>query len=56
MRQYGLQRQIACAPAWEQDPTREALCPVGGGYIKIYAPDGQSIGTKIAHTVEGWAW
>lgn len=37
----------------EGDPAREALCIVGGGYTKIYAPDGQSIGTEIAHTDEG---
>ena len=35
------------------DPAREALCPVGGGYTKIYAPDGRSIGTEIAHIDEG---
>jgi len=43
------QQDILCAG----DPAREALCPVGGGYTKIYAPDGQSIGTGIAHTEEG---
>ncbi len=43
------QQDILC----EGDPAREALCPVGGGYTKIYAPDGQSIGTEIAHTEEG---
>jgi nitrilase len=43
------QQDILC----EGDPAREALCPVGGGYTKIYAPDGQSIGTEIAHTDEG---
>lgn len=35
------------------DALREQLCPVGGGYSKIYAPDGQSIGTALAHTEEG---
>lgn len=35
------------------DAGREALCPVGGGYTKIYAPDGQSIGTPIAPDAEG---
>ncbi len=43
------QQEILC----EGDPMKEALCPVGGGYTKIYAPDGQSIGTEIAHTEEG---
>lgn len=37
----------------EGDPLREQLCPVGGGYSKIYAPDGQSIGSALAHTEEG---
>ncbi|WP_282095362.1 carbon-nitrogen hydrolase family protein [Epibacterium ulvae] len=35
------------------DPEKEKLCPVGGGYTKIYAPDGSSIGTDIAHDEEG---
>lgn len=35
------------------DAMKEALCPVGGGYSRIYAPDGQSIGTNLAHTEEG---
>jgi len=43
------QQAILC----EGDPMKEALCPVGGGYTKIYAPDGQSIGSEIAHTDEG---
>ncbi len=43
------QQDVLC----EGDPLREQLCPVGGGYTKIYAPDGQSIGTEIAHTEEG---
>ncbi|MFK7963041.1 MAG: carbon-nitrogen hydrolase family protein [Burkholderiaceae bacterium] len=43
------QQAVLC----EGDPVREQLCPVGGGYTKIYAPDGQSIGTEIAHTEEG---
>jgi len=42
-------REMLC----QGDPSREALCPVGGGYTKIYAPDGQSIGTEIAHDAEG---
>lgn len=37
----------------EGDAMKESLCPVGGGYTKIYAPDGQSIGSEIAHTEEG---
>ncbi|MCR9137662.1 MAG: carbon-nitrogen hydrolase family protein [Alphaproteobacteria bacterium] len=43
------QQAVLC----EGDPLREQLCPVGGGYTKIYAPDGQSIGTELAHTEEG---
>ena len=43
------QQAVLC----EGDPMREQLCPVGGGYTKIYAPDGQSIGSEIAHTEEG---
>ena len=43
------QQDILC----DGDPAREALCPIGGGYAKIYAPDGRSIGTGIAHTDEG---
>jgi len=35
------------------DPEKEALCPVGGGYTRIYAPDGQSIGADLPHTEEG---
>lgn len=37
----------------EGDPMKESLCPVGGGYTKIYAPDGQSIGNVIPDTEEG---
>lgn len=37
----------------EDDPMREQLCPVGGGYTRIYAPDGQSIGNDLAETEEG---
>lgn len=43
------QQAVVC----EGDPLREQLCPQGGGYTKIYAPDGRSIGTEIAHTEEG---
>ncbi len=35
------------------DPEKEALCPLGGGYTRIYAPDGQEIGTQIAQDEEG---
>ena len=35
------------------DSEKEALCPVGGGYTRIYAPDGQSIGSDLSHTEEG---
>lgn len=35
------------------DPEKEALCPVGGGYTRIYAPDGQSIGQDLPDTEEG---
>ena len=43
------QQDILC----QGDPMKEALCPVGGGYARIYAPDGQSIGSNLAHTEEG---
>lgn len=43
------QQDILC----EGDPQKEALCPVGGGYSKIYAPDGQSIGSEMSDTEEG---
>ncbi|MEM9629199.1 MAG: carbon-nitrogen hydrolase family protein [Pseudomonadota bacterium] len=43
------QREMLC----QGDPEREALCPVGGGYTRIYAPDGQDIGTNLPHTEEG---
>lgn len=43
------QQDILC----EGDEMKMALCPIGGGYTKIYAPDGQSIGSEIAHTEEG---
>lgn len=43
------QQTILC----EGDAMKESLCPVGGGYTRIYAPDGQSIGSDIAHTEEG---
>lgn len=35
------------------DPQKEALCPVGGGFTRIYAPDGQSIGSDLAEDAEG---
>ncbi|MDD1780404.1 carbon-nitrogen hydrolase family protein [Enterovibrio sp. ZSDZ35] len=35
------------------DPEKEGMCQVGGGYTKIYAPDGQSIGSEIGETEEG---
>lgn len=35
------------------DPEKEALCRVGGGYTKIYAPDGQSIESELSDTEEG---
>lgn len=37
----------------EGDPVKEDLLRLGGGYTKIFAPDGQSIGTEIAHDEEG---
>lgn len=43
------QQAVLC----EGDPVRQQLCPIGGGYTKIFAPDGQSIGTELAHTSEG---
>ncbi len=43
------QQDILC----EGDPQKEALCRIGGGYTKIYAPDGQSIGTELSDLEEG---
>jgi len=43
------QQDILC----EGDAMKESLCPVGGGYTRIYAPDGQSIGSDLDHTEEG---
>jgi len=43
------QQAVLC----EGDAMKESLCPVGGGYSRIYAPDGQSIGSELAHTEEG---
>ncbi len=43
------QQDILC----EGDPQKEALCPVGGGFTRIFAPDGQSIGTDLAEDKEG---
>lgn len=42
-------QQMLC----EGDKQREALFPVGGGYTRIYAPDGSDIGTKLSHDQEG---
>lgn len=35
------------------DAEKEALLRVGGGYARIYGPDGQSIGTELPDTEEG---
>ncbi|GAA6210222.1 carbon-nitrogen hydrolase family protein [Cognatishimia sp. WU-CL00825] len=35
------------------DPEKEKLCPVGGGYTRIYGPDGSDIGSNLAHDEEG---
>lgn len=35
------------------DEMRMQLCPVGGGFTRVYAPDGQSIGNELAETEEG---
>lgn len=35
------------------DAEKEALCPVGGGFAKIFAPDGSNIGTEVPHDQEG---
>ena len=43
------QQNILC----QGDLEKEALCPVGGGFTRIYAPDGQSIGTNLDETEEG---
>jgi aliphatic nitrilase len=43
------QQDVLC----QGDPAKEALCPVGGGYARIFAPDGQSIGNELAHDEEG---
>lgn len=43
------QQDILC----QGDPEKEALCPVGGGFTRIYAPDGQSIGANLGETEEG---
>ena len=43
------QQNILC----EGDPNKEALCRVGGGYTRIFAPDGQDIGTNLPDTEEG---
>jgi len=41
------------AAVCQGDELREQLCPVGGGFTRIYAPDGQSIGSNLEETVEG---
>jgi len=51
----------ACALVTEQirdrlcegDPQREQLLISGGGFTRIYAPDGQSIGNELAEDEEG---
>lgn len=43
------QQDVLC----QGDPQKQALCPVGGGYARIFAPDGQDIGTNLPHTEEG---
>lgn len=43
------QQDVLC----QGDPEKEALCPVGGGYTRIFAPDGRDIGTNLPHTEEG---
>lgn len=43
------QHDILC----QGDPNKEALCRVGGGYTRIYAPDGQDIGANLPDTEEG---
>ncbi|KKD61805.1 amidohydrolase [Grimontia sp. AD028] len=43
------QQEMLC----QGDPEKEAMCQIGGGYTKIYAPDGQSIGSEIGETEEG---
>ena len=43
------QQDILC----QGDSEKEALCPVGGGFTRIYAPDGRSIGANLDETKEG---
>ncbi|MGF1770169.1 carbon-nitrogen hydrolase family protein [Enterovibrio makurazakiensis] len=43
------QQEMLC----QGDAEKEAMCQVGGGHTKIYAPDGQSIGSEIGETEEG---
>lgn len=43
------QQDILC----QGNPEKEALCRVGGGYTRIYAPDGQDIGANLPDTEEG---
>lgn len=35
------------------DAEKEAMCPVGGGYSAIFAPDGSEIAERIPHDQEG---
>jgi nitrilase len=43
------QQDLLC----QGDPLKEALCPTGGGYARIYAPDGRSIGANLDPHEEG---
>jgi nitrilase len=44
-----VQQDMLC----QGDAEKERLCPVGGGFSRIYAPDGQSIGANLEETEEG---
>lgn len=35
------------------DAEKEKLCPIGGGHTRIFAPDGQDIGSNLPHDQEG---
>lgn len=51
----------ACAVVGEEqqamlcqgDPMKEAMCPTGGGFARIFAPDGRSIGANLDPHEEG---
>lgn len=43
------QQDLLC----QGDPVRESLCPTGGGFARIYAPDGRSIGANLDPHTEG---